>query len=80
MCAVAFLIKRWELEKGLLRLHVFFTNRFAIRTFPVSGSCLFMFILNLFFAQLFFVSDSGFVLRLLLVYSVVLGLVSHFHV
>ena len=33
-----------------------------------------------FFAQLFFVSNSGFVLRLLLVYSVVLGLVSHFHV
>ena len=66
----------------------FVRNGFAIRLmvviylfFFVPGSCLFMLISNFSFAfHLFFVSNSGFVLRLLLVCSVFLGFVSHFNV
>ena len=55
----------------VIRLMVFFCFRF-----------LFIYVdLEPFFClQLIFVSNSGFVLRLLLVYSVVLGFVSHFNV
>ena len=58
------------LQSGLW-LFFFFCSRF-----------LFIYVdLELFFClSLVFVSNSGFVLRLLLVYSVVLGFVSHFNV
>ena len=60
------------LQSGLWLLFFFFF---------VPGSCLFMLISNFSFAfHLFFVSNSGFVLRLLLVCSVFLGFVSHFNV
>ena len=59
------------LQSGLWLLLFFFCSRF-----------LFIYVdLELFFClSLVFVSNSGFVLRLLLVYSVVLGFVSHFNV
>ena len=64
----------------------FVRNGFAIRlTVIIIFFCsrfLFIYVdLELFFClSLVFVSNSGFVLRLLLVYSVVLGFVSHFNV
>ena len=63
----------------------FVCNGFAIRLMVIFFFCsrfLFIYVdLELFFClSLVFVSNSGFVLRLLLVYSVVLGFVSHFNV
>ena len=63
----------------------FVRNGFAIRLMVIFFFCsrfLFIYVdLELFFClSLVFVSNSGFVLRLLLVYSVVLGFVSHFNV
>ena len=65
----------------------FVYNGFTIRLMVIiffffCSRFLFIYVdLELFFClSLVFVSNSGFVLRLLLVYSVVLGFVSHFNV
>ena len=64
----------------------FVRNGFAIRLMVIffffCSRFLFIYVdLELFFClSLVFVSNSGFVLRLLLVYSVFLGFVSHFNV
>ena len=59
-----------------------FTIRLMVIIFFFCSRFLFIYVdLELFFClSLVFVSNSGFVLRLLLVYSVFLGFVSHFNV